>query len=86
MGDDTQLDEKEEAEFQEWYSSEAKKRKLNPDPDNPLHYYDYRGFYRAQKRGQARIGIEEETGEEEFPDRFKKEGHPTKGHKTHFGR
>ncbi len=33
--------------FQRWYSRLAKTLDLNPDPDNPLHFYDYRAAFRA---------------------------------------
>ena len=34
-----------EVEFQRWYAKRAKKHKLNPDPDDPRHEYDYRGAF-----------------------------------------
>ncbi|MDH5666535.1 MAG: helicase-related protein [Nitrospira sp.] len=35
-------DPKQEARFQRWYKQNFADRGLNPDPDNPNHFYDYR--------------------------------------------
>ena len=40
-------EEVEDDEFMDWYSELAEKANLNPDPDDPRHYYDYRAAYRA---------------------------------------
>lgn len=57
----------EESKFQDWYSSIAKERGLNPNPDDPLHFYDYRAAFKA---GEG----PDETGH--WPSEFKLEGHP----------
>ena len=41
------LTPEEEDKFQKWYANHAKNLKLNPDPDNPEHHYDYRKAYKA---------------------------------------
>ena len=68
-------DNSKERKFQTWYKLHAKKLGINEDPDDPLHFYDYRGAYDE--------GVEPEYMEDhkqfEWPDRFKIEGHPTKG-------
>lgn len=57
----------EEPKFRSWYAERAKRLKLNPDPDDPQHFYDYRAAYKA--------GAEpDETGH--WPSEFKREGHP----------
>jgi len=56
-----------EKEFQAWHKKRAKKLGLNPDPDNPNHFYDYRG---AWLKGHRTI-----TGH--LPDTYKLPGHPT---------
>lgn len=63
------LDDDEEDVFQEWYGNHAKKLGLNPDPDDPRHYYDYRAAFKA--------GAEptEESGWH-WPSEYKQEGHP----------
>ena len=57
-----------EAEFQQAYHEYARRMGLDPNPDNPLHRYDYR---RAFLRGQLRP---HETGH--LPSEFKLPGHP----------
>lgn len=58
---------KKEEEFQNWYAEHAKKLDLNPDPDDPRHFYDYRKAFLS--------GIEpDEKGH--WPSEFKLEGHP----------
>jgi hypothetical protein len=54
--------------FRLWYQNVASKGKINQNPDDPLHYYDYRGaFSNKQEQGQ----------DLHFPDTFKTPGHPT---------
>lgn len=69
MPQETKLTPQEEKKFQEWYAKWAQKLNLDPDPDNPLHYYDYRGAFKA---GAAPT---EESGWH-WPSEFKREGHP----------
>ena len=56
-----------EDEFRKWYGGHAKKLGLNPDPDDPRHFYDYRGAYKAGAGPN-------ESGH--WPSQFKREGHP----------
>ena len=37
----------EERAFGSWYAGKAKALKLNPNPDDPRHHYDYRSAFRA---------------------------------------
>lgn len=55
-------------DFNTWYSKNAKKHKLNPNPDDPKHFYDYRAAYKA--------GVAGPDGTGHWPSKFKKEGHP----------
>jgi len=57
-----------EAEFQRWYQEISQQLGLNPDPDDPRHFYDYRAAYQTGVRGP------DETGH--WPSQFKTEGHP----------
>ena len=61
------LDPEEETKFQEWYAGHAKRLKLNPDPDNPLHFYDYRAAYKAGEGPGAN---------NHWPSSHKLKGHP----------
>lgn len=42
----TQLTPAEEQSFQDWYKRYAAIHGLDPNPDDPLHYYDYRGYWK----------------------------------------
>ena len=61
----------EEEEFKGWYEGWAQETGINPDPDDPLHFYDYRGAYRAQV-----YPTPGSTGEWHWPSTFKLPGHP----------
>lgn len=56
-----------EDEFRRWYAAHAKKTGINPDPDNPSHYYDYRAAFRAG------AGPNEKG---HWPSKYKRPGHP----------
>lgn len=60
-------DPKQEAKFQNWYKQNFVSRGLNPNPDDPKHFYDYRGAFKA--------GLK--PGDDGHMDsRFKLPGHP----------
>jgi hypothetical protein len=56
--------------YQDWYRKWAEKTGINPDPDDPRHFYDYRAAYDA--------GDEPTLGEDGYhwPSKHKREGHP----------
>jgi len=56
-----------EAKFQSWYKEVSNQYDLNPDPDDPLHFYDYRSAYLAGAKP-------DKNGH--WPSEFKREGHP----------
>lgn len=62
----------EERAFREWYQARARQTGTSPDPDDPLHYYDYRAAY----RGGAEPLFVPEVGMYEWPSKFKRLGHP----------
>lgn len=63
----TILTNKEEADFQKWYAGISAQEGIDANPDNPQHFYDYRGAWKA--------GITpDKTGH--WDSRFKLEGHP----------
>ena len=68
MGGITKLSEDEEQQFQKDYSTYAKATGMNADPDNPKHYYDYRGLWKET----GKLPAPGEHGD----SRFKLEGHP----------
>lgn len=53
--------------FGNWYSKIAEKNRLDPNPDDPRHFYDYRAAF---KSGAA----PDSTGH--LPSEFKQIGHP----------
>lgn len=65
----TQIDAElaSERQFRQWYSGHASRLGLNPNPDDPRHFYDYRAAFRAGARPDA---------QGHWPSQFKREGHP----------
>ena len=57
----------DERAFRNWYSGMSKQYDLDPDPDAPQQYYDYRAAYRAGAKP-------DQSGH--WPSDYKKEGHP----------
>lgn len=57
-------------DFNTWYAKRAKKYGLDPNPDDPRHFYDYRAAYKAG------ADIDPET--KHWPSQFKKPGHPNR--------
>jgi len=67
----------DEQEFQSFYSDIAKRNKLDPNPDDPRHFYDYRAYFEAVKTGQAPLPqFKPEHNQYRMPDEFKLPGHP----------
>jgi hypothetical protein len=56
-----------EAAFREWYAEMAERYDLDPDPDAPGTFYDYRAAFLADAKP-------DESGH--WPSKFKKSGHP----------
>lgn len=70
----TVLSPEEEAQFQEWYKGVAKKTGIAEDPDDPLHFYDYRGAYKAG----AIPEIDSIDKKYHWPSEFKTDDHPNR--------
>ena len=68
----TFLDPKEEKDFKKWFELRAKLTGTNPNPDEPLHFYDARGYWSQMKRQGIPPTV---TGH--LPDTYKIPGHPT---------
>ena len=66
---DLKLSPDQEMFFQAWYKDIANRYGLNPDPDNPQHYYFYR---RAWKSGFT------PDLEKHWPSIFKHPKHPNR--------
>ncbi len=66
----TILNPEEESQFQREYSIYAKNTGMSKNPDDPEHYYDYRGAWKGgAKLNKIKSG-------EHMDSRFKLEGHP----------
>jgi len=65
-------DAAKEQAFQAWWADKAAKYGLDPNPDNPLHQYDYRRAFDAQ----ATAEVIPEDGLPHWPSEFKMKGHP----------
>jgi len=63
-----------EAQFRQWYSQWAKRLDLDPDPDNPLHFYDYRAAFLAG----AEPEISPADGAYHWASEFKSLDHPNR--------
>lgn len=59
--------------FQDWYSGMAGRTGLNPDPDDPRHYYDYRAAYSAGAEPMIA-----DDGLYHWPSEFKTDDHPNR--------
>lgn len=59
----------EEEVFRKAYTDYASKSGLNIDPDDPRHFYDYRGYYKKYKAFKP-------DAQGHLPSEFKLEGHP----------
>jgi hypothetical protein len=57
-----------ESDFQRWYGDWSKKSGMNPNPDDPQHFYDYRAAFEA--------GVIPPEPGGHWPSQYKKEGHP----------
>lgn len=66
----TQLSPEDEAAFRTWYSGYADVTGNNPDPDDPAHYYDYRGYWQENPNAEVSEGMH-------LPDTWKTPGHET---------
>ena len=69
----TELDPLNEAEFKKWYKKYAELTGNAVNPDDPLHYYDYRGYWRDS--GGA---MPSKRDDYHLPSNYKLKGHPDK--------
>jgi hypothetical protein len=64
----------QEKEFQSWYKGWSSKAGIDPNPDNPLHKYDYRAAYKAGVIPK----IDPLDKKYHFDSRFKDDDHPNR--------
>lgn len=63
-----------EKAFKSWYQVWANKTGIDPNPDNPLHKYDYRAAHKAG----ATPSISKDDGKYHWPSEFKSDDHPNR--------
>jgi hypothetical protein len=70
----TKLDAITEESFMQWHANMMQLMPdINPDPNDPEHYYDYRGWFLSGIPG----GVDpHDEGRYHAPDEFKLLGHP----------
>jgi len=68
------LDEAQELFFQNWFKHQADRTGIDPNPDHPLHQYDYRGAYLA---GDAPV-VHPDDGLPHWRSKFKDDTHPNR--------
>ena len=61
------LKPEEDVEFIDWFSNIAERSGVNPNPNDPKHYYDYRAAY------EAGAGLDKLR---KLPSEFKHDLHP----------
>ncbi|KKN45304.1 hypothetical protein LCGC14_0684570 [marine sediment metagenome] len=66
--EDWQKENQQAGGFDKWYAGHASRLRLDPNPDDPQHFYDYRAAYAA--------GAEPDYKTKHWPSEFKTEGHP----------
>ena len=64
----------DEAAFQDWYRAWSRITGVNPNPDDPRHFYDNRAAFRAGAIPQ----IDPTDGRYHWPSQFKAPGHPNR--------
>lgn len=76
----TPLDPNSEFAFKSWYTDYAQQNGLDPNPDDPLHQYDYRGYWDANRKDPKRYfpSVDPEDGRMHLPSEFKDDDHPNR--------
>lgn len=69
----TILSKRQEKEFQNWYKNVSSQLKLDENPDNPAHNYDYRGYWLENRNKDIDFSIPDFH----FPDKYKTPAHET---------
>lgn len=74
------LSAQEEFQFKRWYENYSRHAGLAPDPDDPLHAYNYRAWYLAQKANpeKFRASIDPKDNRLHSPSLFKRFDHPNR--------
>jgi len=67
----TKLEPDEEQKFKSWYKGWSDKLKLDPNPDDPRHFYDYRAAYKSGAEPTPESGWH-------WPSQFKRDNHPNR--------
>jgi hypothetical protein len=81
-------DQRQEAQFQDWYKQNFASRGINPNPDDPLHYYDYRKAFQEGMQLTPDPSDLDERGRPRLhgDSKYKLPGHPREYLETPQGR
>ena len=74
----TKLNPTQEKDFQNWFKSWSAITEQSRNPDDPLHYYDYRAFFKAGMAGQGPTHPtwNDELKQWKWESKYKRKGHP----------
>jgi len=74
----TKLSPNEETKFQEWYRGFSSHNQIDRNPDNPLHKFDHRGWWKSFQDDPSLIPtIDPRDNLIHGPSQFKDKDHPT---------
>lgn len=71
----TRLNPEDEQSFRNWYSGYSASHGVDPDPDDPEHYYDLRGWWKESTPSERVITVNDPDAH--LSDKYKRPGHPT---------
>ena len=76
----TPLAGEREKQFQDWYGGYSKMTGLAPNPDDPLHKYNYRAWWSAMQNDPKTFAPQIDPGDGllHSPSTFKHASHPTR--------
>ena len=76
----TPLGQREERDFRDWYKAYSLRNRLHPNPDHPLHKYDWRGWWVAQQRNPVKYApiVDPVDKWQHGPSEFKDNDHPNR--------
>lgn len=83
MASSNKINKEEEDVFQRWYKDFISHKRLNSDPYNPEHYYDYKAYWKSIGEPDPLDHFPDKEilptsfNLQHLPDIFKLPGHPT---------
>ena len=76
----TPLGQREERDFRDWFRDYSSRNRLHPNPDHPLHKYNWRGWWVAKERNPVKYApiVDPVDGWQHAPSEFKDDDHPNR--------